>query len=169
MKKGTNINSLLRKILHGVAKVALAIIAIAAAFGFLYWYNNTLFMWEAKIIWPQDPFSETKFKSGPAQERRRMVVDLIRSKKFIGVDSDKVPTLLGAETGDYYYSDSNSTYRLTDNGNADWILTFVSDGDGKIGRVFIRKSCCSVSKKMLYVSLDLADPIIKNLIKLHAK
>jgi hypothetical protein len=77
-----------------------------------------------------------------------MVVSLIQSNQFIGAESEEISTILGEETGDYYQSDLNITYRLTNYGNADWILTFKTDDTGKVNDVFIRKSCCSLSKRL---------------------
>lgn len=168
MKNGRSIISYLKSSIRVIAKVTLGILVLTGIFGGFYWFNNTLFLWEAKILWPKESFSEVKFKTG-STDRARMVVDLIQSKKLVGIESNKIPLLLGEETGDYYHSDSVSTYRLTDQGKADWILTFVPGDDGKIEHIFIRKSCCSVSKRILYLSLELADPLIKNLIKLHPK
>ena len=45
----------------------------------------------------------------------------------------------GVLTGDYYATDSNFTYRLTNRGSADWILTLVPGNNGKIEKVFIRR------------------------------
>ncbi len=112
-----------------------------------YYYNNRLFLWEAQILWSQRPFDAVKFKNGSTQERAQMVVSLINSKYLVELDGDKVSQILGEENGDYYHYDSNATYRLTEHGNADWILTITTDGQGRVNRLFIRKSCCSVSRK----------------------
>lgn len=154
-------SKLLRKSSIVLLKTALGTLILIGLFGIFYWYNNRLFLWEASFIWQKEAFSETKFKNGSTDDRARMVVDLIRRKIFIGVDSDQIQARLGKETGDYYHSDSNSTYRLTDRGNADWILTFVSGDDGKIQKVFIRKSCCSISKKIVLATMKILDPQIK--------
>src|SRR5690606_664228 len=122
MKKGQrNIISYMKKYFQVIAKTIICILSLTAVLGVFYWYNNTLFLWEAKIIWAQEPFSELKFKNSSSEDRARMVVDLIKYKKLLGMDSNKVPTFLGEETGD----------------------------DGKINRVYIRKSCCSISKKLV--------------------
>jgi hypothetical protein len=76
-----------------------------------------------------------------------MAADIIRNNRLLGFPSDKIHEQLGESTGDYYYTDANFTYKLTETGNADWILTLVTGEDGKIEKVFIRKSCCSISKK----------------------
>ncbi len=157
-KQKINIISFSKIFLNVAVKAAVATLGLTLMFCAFYWYNNTLFLWEAKFMWPQGSFSEIKFKSGTTGDRARMVVDLIQSKKIIGIDANKIPTILGKQTGDYYHSDSISTYRLTDEGRADWILTLVPGDDGKIEQIFIRKSCCSISKKMAYSGLDLADP-----------
>jgi hypothetical protein len=122
--------------------------------GFFYFYNNRLFLWEAQILWSQRPFDPVKFKNGSAQERAKMVVSLIDSNFLIDLDADSVSHFLGEENGDYYHDDSNTTYRLTEYGEADWILTITTDGQGKVDRLFIRKSCCSVSRKALNLLIE---------------
>lgn len=144
-----------------IFKVVVAIFAISILFGLFYWFNNNLSSWEARILWPQKPFSSEAFKSGSEEDRAHMVVDLISSQVLLQINYDKVTDLLGDETGDYYVTDSNFTYRLTNRGNADWILTLVPGNNGKIEKVFIRKSCCSVSHKILNQFFDSADPVIR--------
>lgn len=164
MKNKINVISFLKKSIQFIFKAIVVTFSISIIFGIFYWYNNRLFLWEASLIWTQEPFSESKFKADLTEDRAKMSVDLIQSKKLIGIESNKIHDLLGKETGDYYYSDANFTYRLTNRGNADWILTLVTGEDGKIERIFIRKSCCSISRRILYLGLDIADPIIRKLI-----
>lgn len=121
-----------------------AILILSAGF---YYYNNRLFVWEANFLWPQKPFDALSFKNGSMEERAQMVVSLIDSRYLLGMNANEATQALGEETGDYYNSDSNLTYRLTNKGNSDWILTSIVDEDGKICQVFIRKSCCSVSRR----------------------
>ncbi len=161
MKNKVDIFYFFKRMTTVVARIILGLIVLSFGFGAFYWYNNRLFLWEAKLLWSQQPFSEEKFKYGSTEERAGMVVDLIQSRRLLGADPMQLPILLGEETGDYYHSDSNSTYRLTDKGGADWMLTFVSDGEGKIVRIFIRKSCCSVSRRMFdFILLKIVDPIV---------
>lgn len=146
-------------------KVVAAIIAIIVTFALFYWFNNNLSIWEARFLWPQKPFSSESFKSGTEQDRAQMAVDLISSQALLKIDYHKVPDLLGEETGDYYVTDSNYTYRLTNRGGADWILTIVPGNNGKIEKVFIRKSCCSVSKQALNLAFKELGPFISWVLK----
>lgn len=123
------------------------ILAIPLLFVSFYYYNNNLFILEAKIHWSKEPFDASRFKNGSMEERAQMAASLIEGRYLLGMNANEVPQFLGEETGDYYNSDSNLTYRLTDKGNADWILTLIADDNGKISQVFIRKSCCSVSRR----------------------
>ncbi len=163
MKNKTNTNFFKRSI-QLIFKCVTGAFALIIIFGIFYWYNNRLLLWEASLIWTQEPFLESKFKTGSTEDRANMSVDLIKSKKLIGVESNKIHDLLGKETGDYYYSDSNITYRLTQKGNADWVLTIISGDDGKISRIFIRKSCCSISRRILDLGFDIVDPILRKLL-----
>lgn len=151
----------LKKLVGLAIKAVLGVFTLVLFFGAFYWYNNRLFLWEASLLWPQEEFSESKFKVAPPEERLKMVVDLVRNQKILGMDSAKITDLLGPETGDYYHTDSNFTYRLSNKGDADWMLTLVSGENKKIERVFIRKSCCSTSQKILYRSLEISEPFFK--------
>ncbi len=82
-----------------------------------------------------------------------MAADLIEKMTLIGADCKGIPETLGEPNGDYYHTESNYTYRLTDKDTANWILTFVCNDHGKIAHVFIRKSCCSVSQDILFWGL----------------
>jgi hypothetical protein len=154
-----NVTRFFKKSVSIAIKAMIGIVILGVFFAAFYGYNNRLFLWEAKLIWPQEHFLSDKFKHGSTQDRSRMVVDLINSKKLLEIDSRKIPDLLGDETGDYYFNDSNFTYRLTEKGNADWILTLVTGENGKIKNVFIRKSCCSISKKILHGLIDAFGPL----------
>lgn len=127
----------------------LFLIITSALFIGFYFYNNRLFLIEAKLLWPQRAFDSASFKTGNVDDRASMVMDLIESQLFVGEPMTLVLESLGIPTGDYYHQDINYTYRLTNKGHADWILTFVSDNNGLVIRVFIRKSCCSVSTKVV--------------------
>ena len=126
-------------------------------FGY-YQYNNRLFLLEAEVLWGSKKFNETEFHNGSSATRASMATDLIRSKKFIGERCDSIPEILGEETGDYYHSDSNSTYKLSENQSANWILTFICGESGSVEKVFIRKSCCSISQKLLYWGIEAIEP-----------
>ena len=143
------------------AKIVAVLLFLCGLLVTFYWWENRLFLWEARILWSQEPFSDGRFRSGSTEDRARMVVDLVQSGRLIGVDSNQIRPLLGEETGDYFHSSSNYTYKLTDRENANWILTIVSGYEGKIVSVFIRKSCCSVSQRMIdFIFLDVAGPVI---------
>jgi hypothetical protein len=156
-----SVRSILSFCFRAILRTAIGLFALLVMFSFFYWYNNNLSVWEARLLWPQKPFSSESFKSGSEQDRAQMVVDLISSKILLTIDYHRVSDLLGDETGDYYVTDSNFTYRLTNRGSADWILTLIPGDSGKIEMAFIRKSCCSVSKKVLGRLLNFADPAIK--------
>ncbi len=119
-----------------------------------YLYNNRLFLLEAEILWGSSPFESVAFRSGSAESRAGMAVDLIESRKFIGEECSTLPNFLGPETGDYFHSDSNLTYKLTEKESANWILTFICGQSGKIERIIIRKSCCSLSQKILHWGIN---------------
>lgn len=121
---------------------------ISILFSLFYFYNNRLFLFEARLLWSQQKFEQEKFRFGSIETRASMSVNLIESEALIGTPINLIPEYLGAPTGDYYHQDTNYTYQLTDKGNADWVLTFVSNSEGKVSKIFIRKSCCSVSKKI---------------------
>jgi hypothetical protein len=131
-------------------------IGIAVGFFLFYQFDNRLFLFEARMLWAPAPFDAQLFQSGSVSERASMSVSIIKSERFVGHKCNAVREELGKATGDYYNSDSNITYRLTDKGSADWILTFVCAENGTIERVFIRKSCCSTSQKILYWTLERA-------------
>lgn len=116
-------------------------------------------------MWKQVPFSAEAFKNGTADIRSQMVVDIIRNEKLMGLSTNQVLNLLGENTGDYYYSESNLTYRLTEKRTADWILTLIPDEDGKIIHAFIRKSCCSISQKALHWMMEKSEPLFKKLLQ----
>jgi hypothetical protein len=139
----------------------LVIVAVPLVFLAYYQYNNRLFLFEAEILWGSKQFNETEFKNGSPETRASMTADLIRSKKFIGERCDYVPEILGERTGDYYHSDGNFTYKLSERQSANWILTFICGDSSSIEKVFIRKSCCSTSQKLLHWGLEAIEPLIK--------
>ena len=134
---------------------AISMFTICLLFALFYYCDNRLFLWQARWLWPQRPFVAEEFQKGTPAERATMVVDIIKSKRFLGQPMDFVTRQLGPETGDYYYNDGHQTYKLTDRDrkNTNWILTVLSDNSRNAEKVFIRKSCCSISKKMLYAGV----------------
>lgn len=130
-------------------KSLLAVPVLIFLFFLFFQYNNRLFVIEAKLIWPQKKLDTKLFQTRRYEFRQMMVVDLIESGFFIGKPLTFLREKLGAPDGDYYYNDSNYTYALTNKGNADWILTFISNDTGVVERIIIRKSCCSTSKKIV--------------------
>lgn len=141
---------------------ALAMIFAPAMFLAYYQYNNRLFLLEAEILWGSTKLNEMEFRTGSSATRASMAVDLIRSEKFIGERCDFIPNVLGEETGDYYHSDSNSTYKLSEKQSANWILTFICGESGSIEKVIIRKSCCSTSQKLFHWGLEAIGPLINH-------
>ncbi len=141
--------------------VAMLFIFFPAIFLAYYQYNNRLFLHEAEILWNQKQLNEIEFRSGSPTNRASMAVDIIRSKKYIGVRCDSITKILGEKTGDYYHSDSNATYNLSEEQSASWILTFVCGENGSIEKVNIRKSCCSTSQKLLHWGLEAIEPLIR--------
>src|SRR4051812_44237731 len=103
-------------------KTTSALVILSLFFLIFHWYNNHLFIFEAKMIWPQNNFSERSFKSGNTVDRASMAADVIEKQIYVGTECKKIPGLLGESTGDYYYQDSNYTYRLTDKESTNWIL-----------------------------------------------
>ncbi|MGE0633516.1 MAG: hypothetical protein AB7O96_13975 [Pseudobdellovibrionaceae bacterium] len=142
---------------------ALAVIFAPAVFLAFYQYNNRLFLFEAEILWGSKQFNEIEFHGGSPATRASMTADLIRSKKFIGERCDSIPEVLGEETGDYYHSDSNSTYKLSEKQSANWILTFICGESGNIEKIIIRKSCCSTSQMLLHWGFEVIGPLIKGI------
>ena len=112
-------------------------------------------MFEAEALWGREHFNEIDFKNGSPATRATMTVDLIRSRKFVGERCESIPEILGEETGDYYHSDGNSTYKLSERKSANWILTFICGESGRIESVIVRRSCCSVSQRILLWGLDI--------------
>lgn len=148
-----------------IIQFALIAICCAVAFTIFYQYDNRLFSFEANLYWPQSNFNAEVFRTGTTQDRSSMVVDLIDSKIFIGTRCGLIPESLGETTGDYYNNDSNSTYKLTDKQSANWILTFVCGDSGTVEKIFIRKSCCSVSQNILRWAINALEPLIDWLVK----
>lgn len=142
------------KIIRPLIYSSTIIVVFLASFLLFYQFDNRLFLFEARLVWPSASFNAQSFRSGTNSDRASMVADIIESKRFIGRKCNSVREELGEATGDYYVSDSNITYRLTNKGSADWILTFLCAKNGTVERVFIRKSCCSVSQEILYWTME---------------
>ncbi len=144
-----DIINLLRMSLNLIKKSVLFLVGTVVLFSLFYFYNNRLFLFEARLLWPQNEFEQEKFRLGSIEDRAAMSVNLIERGELIGMPINLIPQYLGPSTGDYYHQDTNYTYQLTDRGSADWILTFVSNDEGTVSKIFIRKSCCSISRKIL--------------------
>jgi hypothetical protein len=141
-----------------------AIVGIIIApiiFSLYYYYNNRLFLLKAEILWKQEPLNEVSFRNGSPSTKASMAVDIIRSKKYIGEECASIRKNLGDSTGDYYKSDSNLTYKLTELPSTNWILTFVCEQSGYIDHVIIRKSCCSTSQSIIFWGLEKVNTLIK--------
>ncbi len=111
-------------------------------------------MIEAEISWGTKKLNESAFYSGSASIRASMTANLIRSEKFIGKSCVTISEILGEKTGDYYVSDGNVTYALTEKKSANWILTFICGESGRVERVIIRKSCCSASQSLVRFGIN---------------
>jgi hypothetical protein len=148
-----------------ILKAAIACTLLVIFFLIFYWYNNRLFRIEAKLILGNTEFDQELFKNGTAAQRASMAADLIKNGKYVGVRCDEITNQLGERTGDYYNSDVHQTYKLTEKDSANWILTFECGTDRTVNRVFIRKSCCSVTHEILYFGIKLTDPLIRSLLK----
>jgi hypothetical protein len=130
-----------------------------------YVYENRLFSIEAKIYFGSEKFEADRFKAGTPQDRSKMTADILKENYYFNVDCIRVREELGSPNGDYHISDSNLTYRLTDYGAADWILTFTCGSNKKIDSVYVRKSCCSFSQKSLSTLFDMTQPLMRKIIK----
>lgn len=135
--------------------VGTSILGLCLLFALFYYFDNRLFLWQARWIWPQRAFIAEEFKRSNPTQQATMVVDIIKSKRFIGKSMSVVQKELGPPTGDYYHNEVHYTYRLTERKKTNWTLTFLSDGSGAVESVFIRKSGYSISKKILYAGIDL--------------
>lgn len=165
MVKTKGFTSVARKTVQLFFRTLFGLAILVLFFCIFYWYNNRLFWWEASLLWPQKKFSEAEFRLSSPVERSQMVVDIIRNNRLLGMPTGDIDRRLGENTGDYYYSESNFTYRLTEKGETDWILTLVSGESGKVEHVFIRKSCCSISRRILLVGMEISDSFIENLLR----
>lgn len=101
---------------------------------------------QAQKKWGKTSFNAKKFKSGGESERASMVVDLIKSKKFIGKSLAEVRGQLGEPDG-YFQNDAIPTYFLSspskDKKTDVWQLVFSPDKDFKnVKEVKIHKNCC---------------------------
>lgn len=130
-------------------------------FSAFYFYNNRLFLFEAEMLWNSTQLNKLEFRDGNPQKRATMAADIIQSEQFIGKSCSAIPLELGTSTGDYYISDVNTTYKLTENTSANWILTFVCGDHQEIEKVFIRKSCCSTSQTMLFWIIEIMEPLVR--------
>ena len=136
-------------------RILILLILLPPLFIAFYFYDNRLFLFEAKLLWKSNPLNKSEFRSGSIQKRSTMAYDIIQSKQFIGKNCLSIRSDLGDSTGDYYISDVNTTYLLTEKASANWILTFICGDNQKIESVIIRKSCCSVSQNILFWTIEL--------------
>lgn len=101
---------------------------------------------KAQQKWGNTSFDAKKFTSGGEAERASMVVDLIKSKKFIGKSLADVKAQLGESDG-YFQNDAIPTYFISpsskDKKAEAWQLVFSPDKDFKLVKeVKIHKNCC---------------------------
>ena len=101
---------------------------------------------KAQKKWGNTSFNAKKFKSGSESNRASMVVDLIKSNKFIGKSLKEVRSQLGEPDG-YFQNDSIPAYFISlpskDKNAEIWQLVFSTDKDFKnVKDVKIHKNCC---------------------------
>jgi hypothetical protein len=99
---------------------------------------------DAQKHWPQKPFSVDGFKKGVLHDRASMVVDLIKSGRFIGKTAQEVRNTLGDYTG-YFFSDRIPAYLVEEGWQTKgdtWQVVFLLNLEGKIKEVKIHKNCC---------------------------
>lgn len=104
----------------------------------------------AQKKWGKKAFVASKFKSGDENLRASMVVDLIKSKAYVGRSLKKVREDLGEPNG-YYENDGIAAYILTPETSTKskqkenvWQVIFLPSKDWKtIREVKIHKNCCS--------------------------
>ncbi len=137
---------IVRKIVKVVKVVVLYGFVLCLSLSLIYCFDNRLFLWQASLLWPQKPFNSEEFKEGTPSEQASMVVDIIKSTRFMGKELEEVRDQLGEPTGEYYTHDTNYTYRLSNKRRA-WTLTFITGRYG-VERVYIRKNR-SISKYIL--------------------
>ena len=104
--------------------------------------GNTLPIEEAAKKWGEKPFNIKKFKEGSIKDRSSMVVDMIKSKIYLGKDSDIIYQELGSGSG-FFISDHIPTYLLERGGkreNPTWQLVFDIDSKGKIIGLYIQEN-----------------------------
>ena len=74
-------------------------------------YGNILSLEQAEKKWGQKPFNKKIFREGDDKQRAFMVVDLIKSKRYVGKDFKVLYDELGSGKG-YYISDLIPAYIL---------------------------------------------------------
>jgi hypothetical protein len=103
---------------------------------------ETMSLDKAKKKWGEKTFDSIKFKNGNLNDRSPMVVDLIKSKQFIGADSNVVREKLGPYTG-YFWSDTIPAYIIEQKSKTNpvtWQLVFLIDENWKITEVRIQNN-----------------------------
>ena len=134
--------------------LALSLIAVGC---FYYWARAASSTFQrrefmnievAEKKWGSKKFFPEKFKTGDASLRASMVVDLIRSKYFIGKPLKKVRTQLGKSKG-YFENDGIEAYLITPSPEKRgskkemWQIIFLPDNEWKkVDEVKIHKNCC---------------------------
>ncbi len=91
-----------------------------------------------------EQFDSERWKAGDEKTRASMVVDLIRSKKYIGRSIGEVRKELGEWEG-YFNSDEIPAFIFESKraGSQDtWQVLFFPDREGRITEVRIHKNCC---------------------------
>ena len=118
------------------------------------YFDNRLSLWQAGLLWKQRPFNSEEFKKGTLNTQAEMVVDIIRSGRFLGKTREVIREQLGPPTGAYYVTEANHTYKLSDKRRA-WTLTLYVGDAGVVEHVYIRRNN-SITRELFF---DLADVV----------
>ncbi len=116
------------------------------------YFDNRLPLWHASLLWKQKPFNSAEFKKGNTKMHSEMVVDIVKSKMFLGKTREAIREQLGSPTGAYYVTEANHTYKLSDKKRA-WTLTLYVGDAGVVEHVYIRRNN-SITRELFF---DLAD------------
>jgi len=103
---------------------------------------ETMSLDKAKKRWGESPFDPVKFKNGDLKTRSSMVVDLIKSKYFIGRDTNVVREELGAYSG-FFWSDTIPVYIIEEKSEKNpktWQIVFLIDQNWKITEIRIQNN-----------------------------
>lgn len=148
---------ILKKIFFFIILLILFIILSLSAYRF---DNYAVFPLEAKLRWGHIPFTSTKFREIPTNEKASMIADIIRQGYFVGKPTIKVMEVMGERTGNYYNYDINLTYRIYEKGRTVWDVVFIVDHETqKITQVFAYRQRGGMTRTILYSFIWLTDRV----------